>query len=149
MEFGKDLNTISSPSARVAEIQKQLAYLQWRRVQVEGSIRAIVDSEKVFAERDALLSLSQDAVKEKQLWTQEIVADELCKPLELSKQFVSDFEEDEDRFVQQAQSNSKKHMQSLKALKQKIEKSPTSPTSERLMSQIAGLENHIVASGHR
>jgi hypothetical protein len=141
--FGKDLRTIASPTERISEIQKQLAYLQWRRTQVEGSIRAIVDNEKTVAEHDQLLSLSRDEVRAKQIWTQEIVADELCKPLELSKQFVTGVEEADELLREKEEKSRTRHRKNLNLLKEKVLKQPQSPSSDKVIQQICELEGRL------
>jgi len=127
----------------VTEIQKQLAYLAWRRSQVEGSIRAIMETEKAVAERDTLLSLSHNETRAKQIWTQEIVADELCKSLELSKNFVTGFEDDVERERRREERSNERHLKNLDALKEKIMMTPQNPVSDKLLGQITSIETRI------
>lgn len=89
---GPRIEDIHDSEERVTEIQKQLAYLKWRRTQIEHSIRNITSNAKRLSEEQSLMQIATNATIEKQRWTQEVVADELMKPLELSKQFVHNFE---------------------------------------------------------
>jgi len=80
---------------RVEEIQKQMAYLAWRKNQVEGKIRKFTVNAKRHDEVNTLkqIQVSMDSHAKKNQWTEEIVTDELSKPLELSRQYLLDFEE--------------------------------------------------------
>ena len=71
----------------------------------------------------------------KQKWTQEIVADELCKPLEMSKKFVQDFHEQEKKEQETEKKTVEHHLKSLNKLKERgesqqqvIDRSPSAPT---------------------
>ena len=78
--FGRDLRKLTSGDHRISEIHKQLAYLKWRRTQVESKIRSIVDSNERAA-KECNETMSQSEVDAKKMWVEGIVDDELRAPL--------------------------------------------------------------------
>mmetsp|Transcript_31471 Transcript_31471/g.62393 ORF Transcript_31471/g.62393 Transcript_31471/m.62393 type:complete len:148 (+) Transcript_31471:213-656(+) len=142
---GRDLDTIDDQEERISEINKRLAYLQWRRSTVENSIRKIVDVNKRQAEHDTLMQISEARGLAKQKWTQEIVADELCKPLELSKKFVQDFHEQEKREQETERKTVENHLKSLNKLKERVLSSPQGQSNPEIMARISNLERHLAA----
>ena len=138
---GPPLEEILDPELRVSEIQKQLAYLKWRRTQIEHSIRNITSSARRLSEEQSLMQIATNALIEKQRWTQEVVADELMKPLELSKQFVYDFEAMERREADAQENTTEHHLRSLTKLKKRILQSKQGDPG--LIAKVSNLEKHL------
>jgi len=140
---GPRIESITDPDERVAEIQKQMAYLKWRRTQVEHSIRNITANARRLSEEQSLMQIAANATLEKQRWTQEVVADELMKPLELSKQFVYDLEAMERREADAEEMTTEHHLRSLNKLKKRILESPTKKGDPGLIAKVSALEMHL------
>ena len=140
---GQDLSRITDRDERIKEITTQLAYLKWRRTQVEHGIRNITQNAKRLAEQDTLMEIAANKSLEKQKWTQKVVADELKKPLELTKHFVMDFEAMEQREAEAEEKTTEHHLRSLNKLKARVLLSPTKKSSPILMARISNLESRL------
>lgn len=87
------------------------------------------------------MQIATNALIEKQRWTQEVVADELMKPLELSKQFVYDFEAMERREADAQENTTEHHLRSLTKLKKRILQSKQGDPG--LIAKVSNLEKHL------
>ncbi len=143
---GPALSTLSSPSARMESLQSQLSYLRWRRTMVDRSIRRMVDDERALNEKDALMRLSVNEAMERQAMAQEVVADELCKPLEVSKEFVARLEAEEAREREAERLTAKRHLKSIKKLKKKAEGARSPNLDDRLRNLELRVRDQALAS---
>ena len=111
---------------------------------MESNIRSIVSNPQRADEHTSLMEIAEARGLAKQKWTQEIVADELCKPLEVSKKFVQDFHAQSLREMEGARATNENHIKSLNLLKERVLTSPQAKGSPKLMARISNLERHLM-----
>ena len=62
-------------------LEEQLAFLRWRRMQNERQIRRSLETTKSLAQKDELMRVSMDQGSEKSMWMESVIRDELSRPL--------------------------------------------------------------------
>lgn len=78
---------------RVQDLEQQISYLRWRRIQNEREIKNSLLMTNTMKNKDQVVALSMDKPAEKSLWMNHVVYDELHRPLVLTDEQVHNIQE--------------------------------------------------------
>eukprot|EP01041_Mallomonas_annulata_P009140 gene9140-18942_t len=114
---GKGLMT--KPQTRSDKIKAELKLLEWHKLANDSAIKAAILQTKMLKE-DNEVRQSPDQV-ETSKWMKHVIDDEHNKPLEVSKDFVINFEKKEKESQEKLTNQMEKHINTLKMLRTKLE----------------------------
>ena len=90
-------------------LEEQIAFLRWRRMQNERSIRSNLEQTRSLQTKDELMRVSQDIGTSKGEWMASVIKDELSRPLVIS--------DEEMHYLQEAEAKTKKQLKEFTDIK--------------------------------
>ena len=108
------------PDDPVVAIQTRLAHLRWRKAQNSSKIRSLIDSSKMMADADVLAQTALNPWEKRHAREQEVIAEELQKPLNVDEKFLQRYEDEVRHDNAHYRKQAKTHMRSLKRLERDI-----------------------------
>jgi hypothetical protein len=75
---------VPKEAARAREVEQQIAYLRWKRMQNDREIKKAITVSRALKKKDAVLNYSTDKSTERFMWANSVVRDELQRPLVIS-----------------------------------------------------------------
>jgi hypothetical protein len=108
------------PDDPVVAIQTRLAHLRWRKAQNSSKIRSLIDSSKMMADADVLAQTALNPWEKRHAREQEVIAEELQKPLNVDEKFLQRYEKEVHHDNAHYRKQAKTHMRSLKRLERDI-----------------------------
>ncbi len=77
------------------DLEEQLAFLRWRRMQNERQIRRSLETTKSLTQKDELMKVSMDQGSERSMWMSSVIKDELSRPLVVTDEEMHKLQESE------------------------------------------------------
>ena len=111
----------ASGNKKVSSIEEQMAHLKWRKMCTESRMQGMLTSTKKLSQRDTVLRLGNNRAEYKAYRAQQIIQDELKKPLEVSNDFLQEFEKKIESERSRDEATSRQHVKSVKRLEQKVQ----------------------------
>jgi len=87
---------------RVKEIEEQLAYLKWRKMQNERSVKASLLTTRALSSNDSMTNIARNKHQEKIEWLSAVAVDELQRPLVIEDYEMNRIQEEEARNKEKA-----------------------------------------------
>ncbi len=88
---------------RARDIEQQIAYLRWKRMQNDREIKKSIVVSKAHRQKDSVLALSTDSAVKKNSWATSVVRDELQRPLVVSDEELFHLQSEEAKSKQKLQ----------------------------------------------
>jgi hypothetical protein len=108
------------PWARVKALEKRMRQLQWQRDQNATMIQDVMVTAKAMQDDDNALKQSIDKSGQRASWMQAVIADELAKPLEVTHEFASKFEAEEERRRSAQQRSLRQQKKLIKSMRKRL-----------------------------
>ena len=101
-------------------LQAEMKLLNWHKLANEAALKAALLKTKQLKERDAKPRTSEK-LREQAAWMQRVIEEEQAKPLEVSREFVAQYQRREQQEEQRLDDEVTRHITSLKKLRGEIE----------------------------
>lgn len=107
-------------STRVKEIEEQLAYLNWRKMQNERSVRESLETSRAMKQKDVMIGVAKSRRDEKIVFYSTVVQDELTRPLVLDDVEMSRIQAQEQMNKDRAYMREIHHLESSNKIEQTL-----------------------------
>ncbi|GMI30825.1 hypothetical protein TrRE_jg637 [Triparma retinervis] len=114
-------NKRSLPPTQLSALQSEMKLLHWHKLANEAALKAALIRTKKMKRLD-LVNPPRETLQEKAEWMQQIIEEEQAKPLQVGKDYIIKYEEEERRNEAALQKQVEHHVTCLKNLKDTIDK---------------------------
>ena len=112
-------------ASRNAALEVQLRMLEWRKLQNESSIRAIVDRSRDVDREERVVLESPERVastsSQHERWMRNVMEDEMERPLQLGRDYVASFRTQQRRQRRQDHDDERRHRHYIGTLQKTID----------------------------
>lgn len=99
-------------NARVKQIEEQLAYLNWRKLQNERAVKASLVTSRAMKQKDNMIGVARSTRDERIDFLSSVVQDELTRPLVIEDNEMDRIQAEERRTKERAYTREIHHLQS-------------------------------------
>eukprot|EP00520_Triparma_pacifica_P004469 CAMPEP_0118668598 /NCGR_PEP_ID=MMETSP0785-20121206/20432_1 /TAXON_ID=91992 /ORGANISM="Bolidomonas pacifica, Strain CCMP 1866" /LENGTH=262 /DNA_ID=CAMNT_0006563183 /DNA_START=140 /DNA_END=924 /DNA_ORIENTATION=+ len=109
------------PQSQLDALKSEMKLLHWHKLANEAALKAALIRTKKMKKSDSI-NPPKETLQEKAEWMQQIIEEEQAKPLQVGKDYILKYEEEERRNEAALQKQVEHHVTCLKNLKDTIEK---------------------------
>eukprot|EP00501_MAST-03F_sp_TOSAG23-6_P001267 GSMAST32.ASY1.ANO1.1315.1 assembled CDS len=116
------LPTTDTPENKIQAIEQEMKLLHWHKLANDAALKAALIRTKKMKRVDHKAAQRQQYQREKAAWMSQVIQEEQRKPLQVSKEFIRKYEEDDKSYEERLDRDIQRHIISLKKLKDGLEK---------------------------
>ena len=109
-------------STETEKIKAEMKLLHWHKLANDAALKAALLKTKTMKAKDAKRPVGVENVKAKAAWMQRVIEEEQAKPLQVTKDFVLEYQENERREEERLDAEVARHIECLRKLRAEIEK---------------------------
>ena len=109
-------------STETEKIKAEMKLLHWHKLANDAALKAALLKTKTMKAKDAKRPVGVENVKAKAGWMQRVIEEEQAKPLQVTKDFVLEYQENERREEERLDAEVARHIECLRKLRVQIEK---------------------------
>ena len=109
-------------STETEKIKAEMKLLHWHKLANDAALKAALLKTKTMKAKDAKRPVGVENVKAKAAWMQRVIEEEQAKPLQVTKDFVLEYQENERREEERLDAEVARHIECLRKLRVQIEK---------------------------
>ena len=119
--FSKELKIKQESEKKMLQLQQQLMFLRWRKVQTGAKMRQILADSKRFKTLDEASMLdTRQVLEEKSQWMQEVVESEMAKPLEVDDDYIQGYIKESKNSTRRLEQDTQCHLRNVQKLKETV-----------------------------
>ena len=117
--LSKELKIKKESEEKMLQLQQQLMFLRWRKVQTGAKMRSILADSKRFRTMDETnLTGGEVKAEERAQWMQEIVESEMGRPLEVDDDYIQSYITESKNSTKRLQNDTECHLRNVQRLKE-------------------------------
>ena len=107
-------------STETEKIKAEMKLLHWHKLANDAALKAALLKTKTMKAKDAKRPVGVENVKAKAGWMQRVIEEEQAKPLQVTKDFVLEYQENERREEERLDAEVARHIECLRKLRVQI-----------------------------
>ena len=109
-------------NAETDKIKAEMKLLHWHKLANDAALKAALLKTKQMKAKDEKRPVANDKVRAQAAWMQRVIEEEQAKPLQVSKDFVLEYQAREAREEERLDAEVNRHIECLRKLRVQIEK---------------------------